>query len=572
MNYFPSIMKSGARRYYFLPVLFLNAMTLFAQYSLDVTYESPGVLNSTVSNCLVHTFNADPLGSSPSVPWAGVGSFTNVQVKSPDQFGGADASRYPSVGANRTMTLALNTPQSYFGMWWSAGDAYNSLTFYSGTNVVASFTTSILTSLLSTNFNGMPVMATNGAGQNPGANSREKYAFINFYGLGGTTFDTIVASQGKSAAFESDNWTVATNYGGSNGVTGTPAANYETTTNGITITNAIIVTPVILTNNAIGANTINILPPSTVFPTGGSVSGSGTITGNVSNGGAISGNETINGNVTNGGVISGNQTINGNVSNGGAIIPAATNGPIIINGNLTDTTNSSIVIVVDNSTNHGQIDVNGKVSNAGTLDIIGNLNYGDQLNIINASNGISGTFSNVVTPSGYRARLESNTGSESVIIAPVSYTQVAGNQNQSNVARALDTFISAASGDKMTISTALDKLTSPQYQQAFNAIMPTMYQSLATIAFNLANAQNMELFQRLWGVRVSGTGFSMSGIPENTPVYREADGKNPVDSKNPVSGKNPARDLLAPSAESHWGMFVDGNGIFAQANSANMLP
>src|ERR1019366_6342380 len=32
------------------------------------------------------------------------------------------------------------------------------------------------------------------------------------------------------------------------------------------------------------------------------------------------------------------------------------------------------------------------------------------------------------------------------------------------------------------------------------------------------------------------------------------------------------KDILRPGAESHWGMFVDGNGIFAVANSANMLP
>jgi uncharacterized protein with beta-barrel porin domain len=31
------------------------------------------------------------------------------------------------------------------------------------------------------------------------------------------------------------------------------------------------------------------------------------------------------------------------------------------------------------------------------------------------------------------------------------------------------------------------------------------------------------------------------------------------------------KDILRPGADNHWGMFVDGNGIFAQANSGNML-
>ena len=96
--------------------------------------------------------------------------------------------------------------------------------------------------------------------------------------------------------------------------------------------------------------------------------------------------------------------------------------------------------------------------------------------------------------------------------------------------------------------------------------MPTFYQQVATIAFNQANAQNMELNQRLWGLRVAeGGGFSMSGLADNFAMIQEGqgDGKGVLDSK---------KDILRPGLDNHWGMFVDGNGIFAQANSANMLP
>jgi len=117
----------------------------------------------------------------------------------------------------------------------------------------------------------------------------------------------------------------------------------------------------------------------------------------------------------------------------------------------------------------------------------------------------------------------------------------------------------------MVISTSLDSLTAGQYNQAFNAIMPTFYQQIATIAFNEANALNMELNQRLWGLRLAeGGGFSMSGLADNFPILEgQGDGKGVLDSK---------KDILRPGADNHWGMFVDGNGIFAQANSANMLP
>jgi len=157
----------------------------------------------------------------------------------------------------------------------------------------------------------------------------------------------------------------------------------------------------------------------------------------------------------------------------------------------------------------------------------------------------------------------------SVLIAPASYTEVARGRNQQNVAAALDSFIPATSGDRLVISTSLDSLKASQYQQAFNAIQPTMYQSMATIAFNNANAQNSELVQRLWGLRVaegSGGGFSMKGLADNYPMLREGQGdggKSVLDSR---------KDILRPGEDNHWGMFADANGIFAQANSANMLP
>jgi uncharacterized protein YhjY with autotransporter beta-barrel domain len=105
-------------------------------------------------------------------------------------------------------------------------------------------------------------------------------------------------------------------------------------------------------------------------------------------------------------------------------------------------------------------------------------------------------------------------------------------------------------------------------QQAFNAIMPNFYQQMATIAFNSANAQNMELSQRLWGMRVAeGGGFSMNGFGDNTPMIQEGQGDG--DGKGVLDAKN---DILRPGLDNRWGMFLDANGIFAQANSGNMLP
>ena len=78
----------------------------------------------------------------------------------------------------------------------------------------------------------------------------------------------------------------------------------------------------------------------------------------------------------------------------------------------------------------------------------------------------------------------------------------------------------------------------------------------------------MELSQRLWGMRIAeGGGFSMTGYAENTPMIQEGQGDG--SGKGVLDAKN---DILRPGLDNRWGMFLDANGIFANANSGNMLP
>ena len=236
----------------------------------------------------------------------------------------------------------------------------------------------------------------------------------------------------------------------------------------------------------------------------------------------------------------------------------------IINGNLTIQHGGMFVIQSPSSLTT----INGSATLGGSLVIASPMAFGTKDTFLITTGPINGSFDSIIAPAGERARLViEGDPTASIIIAPQSYTQLAANRNQVNVATALNSFIPATSGDQLVVSTSLDSLTASQYNQAFNAIMPTFYQQMATIAFNQANAQNMELNQRLWGVRVAeGGGFSMSGLADNYAMLQEGQGdggKSVLDSK---------KDILRPGLDNRWGMFVDGNGIFAQANSANMLP
>jgi uncharacterized protein with beta-barrel porin domain len=288
-----------------------------------------------------------------------------------------------------------------------------------------------------------------------------------------------------------------------------------------------------------------VVTPSTTVDTGSTLMGSGTL-----------------------------QLTGGNLAVNGTIAPGNSPGTFFVTGgNLVMGSTAVWDQQIYSTSVYDRVVVTGAAFLNGTMNITsygsGGLEYGQKYNFLTASGGISGAFTSIIAPNGFRGRLllSGNNTEANILIAPSSYTLLAQGKNQIQVASALDSFIPATSGDRLVIATSLDSLTASQYAQAFNAIMPTMYQSMATIAFNQANALNMQLNQRLWGVRLAeGGGFSMSGLADNYAMIQEGigdGGKGVLDSKN---------DILCPGLDSHWGMFVDANGIFANANSANMLP
>jgi hypothetical protein len=193
--------------------------------SFSVTIENAGVQNANLSNLVnahVDTFDGETQGySATGFQWnegsINIGSYQNTLVMNADQYGGAGGKdKYFDVDTNRSgngqkvSTLNLKTPQSYFGLWWSAGDANNVMTFLSQGQTVFSMTTADVVSYIAklpnkSSYYGNP----NSTFKNQ--NTGEPYAFINIYDVGGT-FDQIQFTNVGGTGFESDNHTIATGY------------------------------------------------------------------------------------------------------------------------------------------------------------------------------------------------------------------------------------------------------------------------------------------------------------------------------------------------------------------------
>jgi len=99
---------------------------------------------------------------------------------------------------------------------------------------------------------------------------------------------------------------------------------------------------------------------------------------------------------------------------------------------------------------------------------------------------------------------------------------------------------------------------SSNYQTYLNQLSSGLYTALPTILFNSANVQNTQIQQRLWAVR--------AGRSDDQGMAPVADGGKSAT----MSGKK----VVAPVAEAEqkWVTFVDGNGMWSQAQSVNNLP
>nr|WP_310523416.1 PEPxxWA-CTERM sorting domain-containing protein [Polymorphobacter sp.] len=180
-----------------------------AQAVTTVTFEAAGAQTTSVAlTTAIETFDTQPTGNpvttvNTSFNAIGVSAvFSTTQILAADQYGGAGGTGN-QVTVRDTGDLVIDftgTPLTYFGVWASALDAANTVSFYKGGNLLSS--TNLTAFALPGGYNGNPT--TLFFGQNGG----ENYAFFNF--LVSETYDRVVLSQNGGGGFELDNVTIGT--------------------------------------------------------------------------------------------------------------------------------------------------------------------------------------------------------------------------------------------------------------------------------------------------------------------------------------------------------------------------
>ena len=196
-----------------------------ADFGVDIYMSAPFVQGTAVSTGLVtEDFNLAATGDCPTT--IAIGTISgDCTVSVVGIYGGAEAdanqsapttggagSNYASTAAPSTeITIDLDEPAKYLGMWWSAGSPSNIVELYSGADRVASMTTATLMTMLASATVGSvggPTYNTNDYRGNPrnGSAAAEPFLYLNLYATGGASFDRIVLSGG---GFEFDNIAVS---------------------------------------------------------------------------------------------------------------------------------------------------------------------------------------------------------------------------------------------------------------------------------------------------------------------------------------------------------------------------
>ncbi len=210
--------------------------------AFTVSYEAAGVQNAnTTALCTnggtctfgVETFTGRTSNASFITNFGTGGTITGtysaVQIAAADQYGGAGGTgSYVEIPNNGLVSVALTstltTGINYFGVWLSAVDVGNQVTFYKNNVVLYTFSASTLTSALGA-CSGPNAYCGNPNSAFKGNNSTEAYAFVNFVDTNGT-FDSVHFVENNAPGFESDNHTVGyvTTPGGNNSAIPEPAS------------------------------------------------------------------------------------------------------------------------------------------------------------------------------------------------------------------------------------------------------------------------------------------------------------------------------------------------------------
>ncbi len=303
----------------------------------------------------------------------------------------------------------------------------------------------------------------------------------------------------------------------------------------------------------------------------------------VLDGSIASGETTVNLN----GILSGIGTVGGNLTNNGTVSPGDSPGTLTVNGNYTQTSTGNLIVEIQSLATHDLLAGGGAANLDGTLKIVKLANFsvvaGDKIIFLTAAGGVNGEFATVITDFGPTGTLVTpevvyEANDVALLFAQGDFLLGGGlTPNQTAVAVNLNNSVGDARADELI--NFLDTELLANLPHDYDLIAPEELAALSEISFAKAIVRNQALQHRMDDIRAGANGFSSGNLNlhsmggpaiDSDLSYGFTDGKVVL----PVAytdGKvmlpaNKDKNILVPTPENKWGVFVSGYGDFVNVD------
>jgi len=277
--------------------------------------------------------------------------------------------------------------------------------------------------------------------------------------------------------------------------------------------------------------------------------------------------------IASGGTLTGIGTVSGNVTNSGVVSPGNPFGTLTIRGNYTQASSGLFRLQIGGlaSGDFGLLAVTGHATLGGTLELVpvGNFHFapGDKIVFLTA-NSITGSFSTILndvpSPSPLvKTQILVLPGEVEVEGIQGSFVSVACNPTSLAVAKALDSAIGNPSA--AALISFLDSQPVSQLCPDLTLIAPEQLTAIFSLDVSLANIQTANLERRLGDIRAGTNGFSSSGFTINGSAPSFSEG---LSGPTGAEGKT-GPSVSAPIPENRWGFFATGLGEFTDVSTAD---
>ena len=277
-----------------------------------------------------------------------------------------------------------------------------------------------------------------------------------------------------------------------------------------------------------------------------------------------------------GGTLTGIGTVGGNLTNNGTVSPGDSPGTLTVGGNYTQNASGNLIIEIASLATHDLLQVGGAANLDGTLTIVKLANFsviaGDKIIFLTAAGGVNNEFATVVSDFGPTGTLITpeviyEPNDVALLFAQGSFVIGGLTPNQTAVAVNLNNSVGDPRAD--VLINFLDTEPLANLPHDYDLIAPEELTALYEISFAKAVVQNMNLQHRTDDIRAGSSGFSSNGmnmttsgpaLPDPGLTFAYSDGKVvlPVDNKD--------KNVMVATPENRWGVFVTGSGDFVNVN------